>query len=225
MSTDPRAVRRGVILKTAAFALIALVCAGASFAWWTSYSANAELTATAQTLAREYAADADYPLTRQMVIEDRDFGKILGLLQKLRDLPTGYGIAATRSVPEGLGLGQRPRSSASRPPLTVSRWSACCARAFCSASRNCSRHRDEPGFIYEALKVYLMLGAFPTSRWTRTSSATEGATGATLFRGHASGRQALADHLDAMLDLDNGELLVHPNQTLHRREPERLSRA
>ena len=139
VSTDPRAVRRGVFLKTAAFALIALISAGASFAMWKSYSANAELTATAQTLAREYAADADYPLTRQMVVEDRDYGKILGLLQKLRDAPTGY---AHRGDPEsffeGLGFGQRPRLvEASSPPI-VSRWSVCCGRGFCSASRNCS---------------------------------------------------------------------------------------
>lgn len=218
VSTDPRAVRRSFILKTAAFALIALIGAGACFAMWKSYSANAELIATAETLAREYAADASYPLTRQMVVEDRDYGKILGLLQKLRDAPTGY---AHRDDPEsffeGLGFGQRARlveASTAAYRLALERLLR--PRLLFRLEELLEEHRDDPGFIYDALKVYLMLGHARTPVDREVILAFERRDWRdNLFRGPlADNAKALEQHLDAMLELDNGELLVHPNQTL-----------
>ena len=64
---------------------------------------------------------------------------------------------------------------------------------------------NNPGFVYEALKVYLMLGGQqPVDRelvtaWMRNDWAD-------IFpgAGNASGRKALEEHLAAMLDLEVG---------------------
>src|SRR6185312_14521277 len=75
-------------------------------------------------------------------------------------------------------------------------------------------NRTNPGFLYEALKVYLMLGGQqPADRefvlsWMRRDWADNLYPGA----GNVAGRKALEEHLAAMLDLDSGE---EPLFTLH----------
>ena len=65
---------------------------------------------------------------------------------------------------------------------------------------------DNPGFVYEALKVYLMLGGQqPVDRelvlaWMRRDWADNLYPGAA----NAEGRKALEEHLVAMLDLESG---------------------
>ena len=69
-------------------------------------------------------------------------------------------------------------------------------------------NRNNPSFLYEALKVYLMLGGraeAPLDRnlvvgWFRRDWAENLYPGA----GFARGRQLLEDNLQAMLDLDDG---------------------
>jgi type VI secretion system protein ImpL len=69
---------------------------------------------------------------------------------------------------------------------------------------------SNPGFIYEALKVYLMLGGQqPIERelvvnWLRRDWADNLYPGA----GYAEGRKLLEDHLVAMLDLETGPPLI-----------------
>ena len=75
-------------------------------------------------------------------------------------------------------------------------------------------NRNVPGFLYEALKVYLMLGGQqPVDRelvlqWMRRDWADTLYPGA----GNAGGRKALEEHLVAMLDLEAGN---EPLFTLH----------
>ena len=75
-------------------------------------------------------------------------------------------------------------------------------------------NRTSPGFLYEALKVYLMLGSQqPADRelivsWMRRDWADNLYPGA----GNASGRKALEEHLTAMLDLETDQ---EPLITLH----------
>jgi type VI secretion system protein ImpL len=67
-----------------------------------------------------------------------------------------------------------------------------------------------PGFIYEALKVYLMLGGqHPVDRklvlsWMQRDWADNLYPGA----GNVAGRKALEEHLVSMLDLEDGQMLV-----------------
>lgn len=228
VSTDASAVRRAMILKTSAFALIAAISVGASFLMWKSYSANAQLVAAADAFAREYAADPAYPLTRQVVVEDRDYGKTLDLLQKLRNAPTGY---AHRDEPETFfeswGFGQRARLvSASTAAYRLGLERLLRPRLLYRLEETLEEHRDDPGFIYEALKVYMMLGhvAQPIDRelilsWERRDWREN------LFRGPLKeSADALEAHLDALLELDNGDLLVQPNQTLIEESQKTLAR-
>ena len=77
---------------------------------------------------------------------------------------------------------------------------------------------NNPGFVYEALKVYMMVGGQAqldrdlVISWMRLDWAEN------LFPGaaNAKGREALEEHLVAMLDLDEGdtEPLVKLNQSL-----------
>ena len=75
-------------------------------------------------------------------------------------------------------------------------------------------NRNTPGYLYEALKVYIMLGGLqPLDRelviaWMRRDWADNLYPGA----GNAAGRKALEDHLVAMLDLEAGQ---EPLITLH----------
>ena len=80
-------------------------------------------------------------------------------------------------------------------------------------------NRTNPSFIYEALKVYLMLGGRPEAppdkdliiAWMRRDWAEKLYPGA----GFAKGRQLLEEHLVAMLDLEDGSPpLVSINQSL-----------
>ncbi|MGH6800028.1 MAG: type VI secretion system membrane subunit TssM, partial [Methylocella sp.] len=88
--------------------------------------------------------------------------------------------------------------------------------------------RDEPGYIYEALKVYMMLGGLHSVdrdlvlSWERQDWEDE------LYQGagpQVAGRKALEEHLNAMLDLEgNGEMLVAPSMTVVEESQKTLAR-
>src|SRR5262249_52254984 len=98
VSTDRAAVRRMLIIKSAAFAAIALVAIGLTTAWLVSYGRNRSLIDQTEAADREYLALAG-PYATESLIADRDFHKIIPLLQKLRYLPARYGF---RDVPTPL---------------------------------------------------------------------------------------------------------------------------
>ncbi len=85
---------------------------------------------------------------------------------------------------------------------------------------------SNPGFIYEALKVYLMLGGQqPADRglivsWMRRDWADN------LYRGaaDAEGRKLLEDHLVAMLDLETGPPLMELDGRIVKESQDRLAR-
>lgn len=218
VSTDAAAVRRAVILKGLAIGAILLTTAGLAGVWWKSYSVNNELIAASESFAKEYIADPAYPISREDTIADRDFSKTLGLLQKLRDAPTGYGNQdAPVSFWERVGFAQRPRlSTASVTAYRLGLERMLRPRLLYRLEEVLEQHKNEPGFVYEALKVYLMLGhvAQPVDRelvigWERQDWRDN------FFRGPMSDvSDALQKHLEAMLDLDTGDMLVQPNQQL-----------
>ncbi len=152
---------------------------------------------------------------------DRNFSKVLPLLNALRYLPTGY---ASRDEGEPLlatfGLSQRPRlRSAAETSYRAGLERLFRPRLIFRLEEQLEANRSNPGFIYEALKVYLMLGGrteAPPDRdlvlgWFRRDWAENLYPGA----GFARGRQLLEDHLRAMLDLDDGSPpLISVNQAL-----------
>ena len=215
VSTDRAAVRRAFILKAIAFTGIFLLTLGAAAVWWISYQHNAALVDRTQAAVKEYQAAAG-PLPREAKIGDRDFAKILPILHRLRNLPTGY---ATRSISTPVqatfGLSQRERlQSSSEIAYHMGLERMFRPRLIYRLEELLEANRTNPSFLYEALKVYLMLGGLHQAdrglivSWMARDWADNLYPGA----GAKDGRNALEEHLNAMLDLDEGE---EPLFTLH----------
>ena len=97
---------------------------------------------------------------RETLIADRDFHRILPLLDRLRTLPTGY---ATRDVATpwtaSYGLSQRERlQSATQESYHQALERLLRSRIIFRLEEQLEANVNNPGFIYEALKVYLMVG-------------------------------------------------------------------
>ena len=217
VSTDRAAVRRARIIKACLYTTVALFAVAMTGLWWVSYRYNSELISATQFAAVDYARQAG-PYAHEAVIGDRDLNKVLPLLYKLRNLPTGY---ATRETPTPLlatfGLSQRERLQTSaeqvyhvslermfRPRLMFR------LEEVLNANKS---NQSNAGNIYEALKAYLMIAGVERADrdlivgWMRNDWAD-------LYPGapNAEGRKALEGELVAMLDLEGGdEPLVEPN--------------
>ncbi len=205
VSTDRGAVRRTLIIKTAVLSLIGLCAIGLSVAWLTSYKRNSDLIEQNVKLDGEYAS-AGAPLIKQTIIADHDLDKVLPLLHRLRNAPAGY---ASRDVQvplsERYGLSQHPRLlSASDAAYHTALERMFRPRMLYRLEEQLAARIREPAFVYEALKVYLMLGGqHPPDQaliksWMQRDWADNLYPGAT----NAEGRRLLEDHLTAMFDLE-----------------------
>jgi type VI secretion system protein ImpL len=217
VSTDRAAVRRAMILKATALSVIALVVIGASAAWFTSYRRNSVLIEQTELADQKYTTDAG-PYLHETIIGDRALHKVLPLLHELRYMPAGY---ATRDVPVPLaatfGLSQRARlQSASENSYRLGLERMFRPRLIYRLEEQMEAKISDPAFIYDALKVYLMLGGQqPADRdlitaWMRQDWAENLYPGA----GNADGRNELEEHLVAMLRLESGEPLIELNGRL-----------
>jgi type VI secretion system protein ImpL len=228
VSTNRAAVRRARIVKAAAYGMLALVVLGLSAAWWTSYVLNRNLIAQTDAAVNQYRALAG-PIARAAVVEDRALDKVLPLLHALRDLPAGY---ASREHPSSFaasfGLSQRERlQSSSENSYHVALERLFRPRLIYRLEEQLGANRDNTSFLYEALKVYLMIGGVQQEdrelivAWMRRDWVDNLYPGA----GNEAGRKELEEHLLAMLALDgageplislNGPLIEEAQQTLAR---------
>ncbi|GLS42217.1 type VI secretion system membrane subunit TssM [Methylobacterium brachythecii] len=220
VSTNRAAMRRTNLVRLGAYGALALASAVLVGLWWTSYLHNGQLVALTNSLTNKYRADAAETL-REPVIADRNFSKVLPLLNSLRYLPAGYaGRDEGEPILATFGLSQRPRlRSAAETSYRAGLERLFRPRLIFRLEEQLEANRNNPGFVYEALKVYLMLGARaegPLDRglvvsWFRRDWTENLYPGA----GFARGRQLLEDHLQAMLELDDGSApLVSLNQAL-----------
>lgn len=218
VSTDLRAARRATLLRIAGFAAVALVSLALTGMWWTSYARNSDLINQTNYGFADYRTSAA-PVLQETSISERNFSRILPLLHKLRHMPAGY---ASKDEPTPVaatfGLSQRERlQSATQESYHQALERMLRSRIIFRLEEQLEANVNNPGFIYEALKVYLMVGGrAPLDRelvlaWMRLDWAEN------LFPGaaNAKGREALEEHLTALLDLDDGaEPVVKLNQTL-----------
>ena len=219
VSTDLGAARRATLLRAAGFATVALVSLAALGLWWTSFSRNSDLITATNYGLSDYRASAA-PVLQETTISERNFSRVLPLLHKLRHLPTGY---ATREEPTPVaatfGLSQRDRlQNAAELTYQQALERMLRSRIIFRLEEQLEANQANPGFVYEALKVYMMVGGQAkldrdlVIAWMRLDWAEN------LFPGaaNAKGREALEEHLVAMLDLDDGEAepLVKLNQSL-----------
>ncbi|HEY4924651.1 MAG TPA: type VI secretion system membrane subunit TssM [Roseiarcus sp.] len=229
VSTNMGAVRRSFFIRAAAFSLIAVVMAVILGAWWVSYSRNRTLIADTDRAVDSYAAAAG-PLLKQDTISDSDLRPVYERIDGLLNLPTGY---ATRDeatpVPQTFGLSQRPRlESASESTYQLALERLMRPRLVLRLEQQIQKNINEPSFVYEALKVYLMLGGKAPAvdkdlilDWFARDWEENMYPGAP----YAQGRELLREHLAAMLDLDvngtpkislNGPLVEQAQATLSR---------
>ena len=217
VSTDRAAVRRAMIIKAAALSAIATLVIGASAAWLTSYQRNSALIEQAGVADKTYTTDAG-PHLHETIIGDRDLHAVLPLLHELRYMPAGY---ATRdeSTPlaASFGLSLRERlQSASDTAYRLGLERMFRPRLIFRLEEQMEAKIGDPAFIYDALKVYMMLGGQqPANRdlviaWMRQDWADNLYPGA----GNADGRKELEEHLAALLDLETGEPLIELNGRL-----------
>lgn len=219
VSTDLGAARRATLLRAAGFATVALVSLAALGLWWTSFSRNSDLITATNYGLSDYRASAA-PVLQETTISERNFSRVLPLLHKLRHLPAGY---ATREEPTPtaatFGLSQRARlQNAAELTYQQALERMLRSRIIFRLEEQLEANQTNPGFVYEALKVYMMFGGQAkldrdlVIAWMRLDWAEN------LFPGaaNAKGREALEEHLVAMLDLDDGEAepLVKLNQSL-----------
>ena len=208
VSTNIGAVRRSFALHAAAYALIALFTAGVLSLWWVSYRQNAALIADTAHGVDAYVAKAGETI-KQKSVNDTRLDSVYQLVAGLPYLPVGY---AHRDEPTPLsqtfGLSQRSRlQDASNDLYQQALERLMRPRLVLSLEQELQKGIDNPTFVYEGLKVYLMLGGkAPTVDKDQLESwfardwedAYPGAP-------NAEGRALLRSHLTAMLDMDRGD--------------------
>src|SRR3954453_15117564 len=205
VSTDRAAVRRALIIKTAALSLISLVSIGLIAAWLTSYKRNSDLIEQSLQADSEYAA-AGAPLIKQTLIDDHDLDKVLPLLYRLRNAPAGYGLrneAVPLSARYGLSQHQRLLSP-SKAAYHAALERMFRPRLLYRLEEQLNARINEPAFVYEALKVYLMLGGLQSSDRELIRSWMQRDWQDNLYPGatNAEGRRLLDENLTAMFDLE-----------------------
>ena len=214
VSTDWKALRRQRVIKAVVYTTLLLATAGMSAAWYASYTRIRDLIAGTNAAAAEFTAK---PLAKESMIADGDLAKVLPLLHQLRYMPVGYSHKNDATpVAETFGLSRRERL------LTVSENSYAIGlerlyrpRLIYRMEELFEKKPNDTSFIYEALKVYLMLGGERTPdkdvivKWMRADWAE-------VYPGEGSApfRDALEQHLVSMLELSNGTPLVGINGAL-----------
>jgi type VI secretion system protein ImpL len=229
VSFDRSAVRRASVLRYGSMAAIALVSALVLGAWGWSYVANKALIVATDNAMNEYRVNAD-PQLRASTVSDTDLENVVGILHQLRHMPVGY---ETRDEPtpmrETFGLSQRARLvSASQTSYRQALERMFRSRLILRLERQIEASMNDPMVVYEALKVYLMLGGKApkvdkelVTAWMRSDWEEN------LYPGpnNRQGREDLEEHLKAMLDLDvarrptfelNGPLVESAQRSLAR---------
>src|SRR5271165_7098986 len=208
VSTNIAAVRRSFVVRAAVFSLIGLVTLGVLALWWMSYEGNEALLAATQHGVADYSAAAG-PLIKQNSVTDPSLLPIYELIGSLPNLPVGY---ARRNDPtpigQTFGLSQRSRlQNASDQIYQEALERLMRPRLILSLEQQIQKNIDNPTFVYEALKVYLMLGGKAPSvdkdlivSWFARDWEERAFPGAP----YAEGRALLRAHLEAMLDMDTG---------------------
>ena len=211
VSANPAVEHRQTILRAVGFAVVGVVAVAVLATLWVSYSRNRDVIAATEKALDEYTAAAT-PLLRETAVADRNFIKVLPVLHRMRNMPAGYG-SRDEPIPisAGFGLSQRERlQSAAETSYGAALERFFRPRLIFRLEEQIQANAGNAAFIYEALKVYLMLGgqAKPDRdlilAWMRRDWTDN------LFPGsqNAAGREALEDHLAAMLDLETTPLVA-----------------
>jgi len=199
VSEKPGAARRRWLVRGGAFAAIALLTFGVIGAAWHAQSrAQAEIDASAVAIAG-YEATAQ-PL-RLNPVNDADLPSFLALLEQARGLPFGYDKRAETGG-WAFGLGQSEKLSLAA--MTVYRHAlerVLLPRMIWRLESQIRGNINRPDFVYEAMRVYLMIGTLgPLDRALVKEWLSLDWGQSWPGPGAAAFREAMARHLDALLE-------------------------
>nr|WP_321455742.1 type VI secretion system membrane subunit TssM [uncultured Cohaesibacter sp.] len=208
VSFDRKAVRRASFFRYSAIAALIACTVGLAGLWTWSYFNNRSLISVTENSIATYRVNAREELTAT-VVKDDDLLSISGYLQMLRKMPVGYEYREDGTpMKEGFGLSQRPQLVvASEVAYRQGLERMFRSRLILRLERQLELFisDDDPLSVYEALKVYLMLGGKARSvnkqliiSWMKADWANNQYPGPD----NKAARQELLDHLEAMLDLD-----------------------
>jgi type VI secretion system protein ImpL len=224
VSTNIRHIRRNLAMRAGAYAALLLAVVGVGAAWGVSYMRNTALETQVDQAIDEYRELAAGMINEPRV-GDGDLHMVVASLDKLRFMPLGY---ATRDdgVPfgEGFGLAQHERLRAAN----IDAYHDALDRLFLPRliyrlEQLLQKNIQDTAFVYEGLKVYLMLGGLATidDELVQTWMARDWSN---LYAGaaNAKGRERLMEHLQAALERPssavdlNGALVEQAQNTLAR---------
>lgn len=220
VSVNPAAARRAMILKAGALTAVVVAAVAVSGLWWRSYALNERLIDATELDLAAYVSDGR-GIVDQTSVTDVDLANVRPLLDRLRLLPAGFEV---RELPtplaETMGLSVRDGLNVSSENLyRIALERLLRSRLILRLERQLEANISDPEFVYEALKVYLMLGGAHRSddalikEWMRRDWAQNPAPGLEF----PDERNAMFAHLAAMLELDEGqEPLVEINAALIR---------
>ncbi len=159
VSRDMSAVRRAAIFWYGSLTVISIITLGAIGIWGWSYYQNRVLIAATENSINEYRIIADNML-KSDTVSDVDVASTLEMLQKLRYMPSGYESRNEETpVSETFGLSQRSRLvSAAKTTYRHALERMFRSRLILRLERQIEASLNDPIVVYEALKVYLMLG-------------------------------------------------------------------
>ncbi len=205
VGTDMRHIRRKFVSKAVAYVCLFAAVSGATALLVNSYLENKELVgATDQALGeyRELAANT----ASEVAVSDTDFGRVLPILHKLRHLPAGYQAwkdDETSPISASFGLDQRPRIEyANVQAYREGLQRYFLPRLILRVENQIVANQGNTTFLYEALKVYLMLGNQAALEPELVRNWMKRDWEKNLFRGaeYEQGRAQLLSHLDALLE-------------------------
>ena len=191
------AARRRLLLRGSAWAICALAVLGGSALFWRARESNAAAIGSfGAALANYDKTESGLPLDP---VADADLPRILPLLDQARAMPYGHDRHGRTGL--GVGLSQTAKLTAAGEGLyrhALER--VLLPRLLWRLETQMRGNFNRPDFLYEATRVYLMLGsAGPLDRdlvreWMALDwqAAYPGAVQAPV-------REALARHLDALL--------------------------
>ena len=165
VSLDRGAVHRAAILRYGTMTLIGIVSLAVLGAWGWSYASNKALIASVDQAIGDYRVAASDELSRTEIsgaeaISGDDLGRIASYLGRLRTLPAGYAERdASAPLGETFGLSQRGLlTAASETTYRNALERMLRSRLILRLEQQITDNMNEPMRVYEALKVYLMLG-------------------------------------------------------------------
>lgn len=205
VSTNRGAQKRKAMLTYAGYGAVALASIVMLGLWSMSYYYNSQLIAATDRGVIEYQNVAA-PVIQEDPVADTDLTKPLDLLGMLANLPAGYATRDTPEEPIGtFGLSQKPRLlSASSAAYRIALDRTLRSRLLLYVEKQIEANQGKPLFLYEALKVYLMLGRYQNAPIDKDFVLTwmKGEWDATEGKGNAAARDQFLGHVEAMLDLD-----------------------